>query len=262
MKVIQVTDMHLVPQGERLHGLDPRKRLDACIEDINANHSDAQVCIFTGDLTHQGKIAAYENLRECLANLSVPYHLMVGNHDDRQNFWSVFPDAPRDEHGFVQRSLDLLAGRFILLDTVEAGEKWGSFCERRAAWLRQQLAGAGDRPVYLFLHHPPFDIGIPSVDHIKLRDASRLSGTVKQYHTIRYLFFGHVHRPMTGTWCGVPYCTFRGTNHQVAFDFVTVEQVPKSHEPPAYAVIFVRPDELVVHFHDFLDKSALPLLPS
>ncbi len=184
---------------------------------------------------------------------------MVGNHDHRDNFRSVFPEAPHDEHGFVQRTLDLPVGRFILLDTVEAGEKWGSFCERRTAWLRQQLDSAGDQAVYLFLHHPPFDIGIPSVDHIKLRDATRLSDIVKQYRTIKYLFFGHVHRPMTGTWCGVPYCAFRGTNHQVAFDFVTVEQVPKSHEPPAYAVIFIRPDALVVHFHDFLDKSLLPL---
>lgn len=258
MKVIQVTDTHLVPPGESLHGLDPRKRLDACIEDINVHHSDARVCIFTGDLTHQGKVAAYENLRECLANLSVPYHLMVGNHDHRENFWSVFPQAPRED-GFVQRAFDLPAGRFILLDTVEAGEKWGSFCERRAAWLRQQLDGAGDRAVYLFLHHPPFDIGIPSVDRIKLRDVKHLGDIIDQYRTIKYLFFGHVHRPVTGTWRGVPYCAFRGTNHQVAFDFVTVEQVPKSHEPPAYAVIFVRAEELVVHFHDFLDGSALPL---
>lgn len=259
MKVIQVTDTHLVSPGETLHGLDPRERLDACVADINANHSDAQLCVFTGDLAHQGQVAAYESLRECLAKLSVPYYLMVGNHDHRDNFRNVFPETVCDEHGFVQRALDLPAGRFILLDTVEAGEKWGSFCERRAAWLRQQLDSADDRAVYLFLHHPPFDIGIPSVDRIKLRDAKHLSDIIKQYATIKHLFFGHVHRPMTGTWCNVPYCALRGTNHQVAFDFVTVEQVPKSHEPPAYAVIFIRPDALVVHFHDFLDKSALPL---
>lgn len=259
MKILQVTDMHLVPPGETLHRLDPRKRLDACVEDINANHRDAKLCIFTGDLTHKGEVAAYENLRDCLANLAVPYQLMVGNHDRRDHFWRVFPEAPRDEHGFVQRVMDLRAARLILLDTVEAGEKWGSFCERRADWLRRQLDSAGDRTVYLFLHHPPFDIGIPSVDRIKLRDATHLSAILKQYRSIKYLFFGHVHRPMTGTWCGVPYCAFRGTNHQVAFDFVTADQVPKSHEPPAYAVIFFRPQELVIHFHDFLDKSALPL---
>ncbi len=37
MKLIQITDTHLVPPGERLYGLDPRARLEACIADVNAS---------------------------------------------------------------------------------------------------------------------------------------------------------------------------------------------------------------------------------
>jgi 3',5'-cyclic AMP phosphodiesterase CpdA len=44
MKFIQVTDMHIMPPGERLLGLDPRAQLDACIADINAHHADAELC--------------------------------------------------------------------------------------------------------------------------------------------------------------------------------------------------------------------------
>jgi hypothetical protein len=50
----------------------------------------------------------------------------------------------------------------------------------------------------------------------------------------------------------------RGTNHQVPFDFETVEWVPKSHEPPAYAVAFIDAGQVIVHFHDYLDASTVP----
>ncbi len=50
----------------------------------------------------------------------------------------------------------------------------------------------------------------------------------------------------------------RGTNHQVPFDFDAVEVVPKSHEQPAYAVVFLEEQQTTVHFHDFLDTYRVP----
>jgi hypothetical protein len=43
--------------------------------------------------------------------------------------------------------------------------------------------------------------------------------------------------------------------HQVPFDIDAFEAVPKSHEPPAYAIIFLETDQTTVHFHDYLDSS-------
>lgn len=262
MKFVQITDTHFVPPGAELHGLDPRQRLDACIADINANHGDAELCVITGDLAHKGQAEAYRHLRDCLSHLSIPYRLVIGNHDDRETFRDVFPEAACDENGFVQSVVETSAGRFIMLDSVEKGQHWGSFCAQRAAWLKAQLAAARDMAVYLFIHHHPFDIGIPSVDNIRLRDASLLRDTIAGYDNIRHLFLGHVHRPVAGNWGGLSYSIFRGTNHQVPFDLKTITPVPKSHEPPAYAVVFLTPDSVAVHIHDYLDRSALPLPPN
>ena len=263
MKIIQITDTHLVPPGKELHGLDPRARLDACIADVNANHADAELCIITGDLVHGGQIESYQNLRDCLSMLSIPYHLLIGNHDNRQNFREGFPETACDDNGFVQSVIDTAAGLFILLDTVlenaEKGAHWGAFCDRRAGWLKAQLEESGNRSVYVFMHHPPFDIALPSVDNLKLRESNAFDNVVGDFNSIRHLFFGHVHRPVSGSWRGIPFSTLRGTNHQVAFDFETVSPVPKSHEPPSYGVVFVTPETVVVHTHDFLDKSALPV---
>jgi 3',5'-cyclic-AMP phosphodiesterase len=263
MKILQITDPHFVPAGKMLHGLDPRMRLDACIADINAHHADAVCCFITGDLAHAGQIDAYENLKECLSQLAVPHVLLVGNHDRRPAMLSVFPDTPVDENGFIQSVVETKAGHCILLDTAllapEAGEHWGEFCELRATWLQARLDEAGDEPVFLFLHHPAFDISLPSLDNIRLRDERPLAGVIAGAKNIRHMFFGHVHRPVFGSWLGVPFSILKGTNHQVAFDFETVVPVPKSHEPPAYGVAYLSDTAVVVHSHDYLDRSALPV---
>ena len=41
-------------------------------------------------------------------------------------------------------------------------------CNLRLKWLQEELISAGKQPVYIFMHHPPFDIGLPYVDKIKL----------------------------------------------------------------------------------------------
>ena len=47
MKIIQVTDTHLMPRGTELNGLNPIERLEACIASITEHHSDAELCIIT-----------------------------------------------------------------------------------------------------------------------------------------------------------------------------------------------------------------------
>lgn len=257
MKIIHISDTHLVGAGQRIYGLDPRARLEACIADINARQSDAAFCILSGDLTDRGDRGAYRELREVLQDLRIPWHLMMGNHDSRAELLEVFPETPTDPHGFVQRVLDTPRGRVLLLDSVETGSHAGVFCEARAGWLAARLDEAGDRPAYLFLHHPPFDIGIPSLDRIRLREPGPLIRALEGRRNLRHLFLGHVHRPVSGAWRGIPFSAVKSTAHQVAFDLQTEGPIPKSHEPPAYAVILLAADQTVVHLHDYLDRSRI-----
>src|SRR5262249_46893943 len=83
MKLIHITDTHLVEPGLKLYGLDPKARLDAAIADINRHHSDAALAIITGDLTHWGEVGAYRNFLHSMNGLCVPYVVLVGNHDRR-----------------------------------------------------------------------------------------------------------------------------------------------------------------------------------
>ncbi len=75
MKIIQVTDLHLVTPGETLCGLDPLARLQACIADINRNNDDAALVIFTGDLSETGDEVTYRALSDELGKLIPPFRL-------------------------------------------------------------------------------------------------------------------------------------------------------------------------------------------
>lgn len=259
MKLIHVTDTHLVPRGELLYGLNACERLDACVDDINRHHADAELCVITGDLAHNGTPQAYGDFRDAIARLPMPVHLLAGNHDRRETMREMFPAIGVDENGFLQSVVQTSAGLFILLDTVEHAKGWGSFCEKRRAWLKARLEEAGNAPVFLFMHHAPFHVGIPSVDRLGLGGDGVLMGELlAPYRNIRHLFFGHYHRPICGSWRGIPVSTMRGTNHQVPFDLDTVDWVPKSLEPPAYALAFIDTDQVIVHFHDYLDTSIVP----
>ncbi len=72
MKIIHVTDTHLISPGETLHELDPEGRFEACMEDIILTHSDAECIVITGDLADKGESVAYEVLQKLLYQYHVP----------------------------------------------------------------------------------------------------------------------------------------------------------------------------------------------
>lgn len=252
MKFIHVTDLHLVPPGERLWGLDPFERLDACLADLAAHHGDAAFCAITGDLAERGEIAAYEALKRRLAAFPVETHLMLGNHDDRANYLSVFGGA--DAAGFVQHGMTRDGARFLFLDTLKGPpSSAGLYDGPRRAWLAAELEAARGLPVYLFLHHPPFGIAHPLMDLIMLDEPETFAGLLEG-HGIRHIFFGHAHRTISGQWRGIPFSALPSLNHQLPLSAAAVDTV-YSDEPPMYSVIHLDHDRTIVHSDAFLHRG-------
>ncbi len=251
MKFIHFTDTHLVNPVGRLHDLNPEVRFKSCIESINRSHADAECCVVTGDLADCGEDEAYELFAQQIRGFNLPCHLLVGNHDNREKFTQYFPQVPVDHDGFVQYVVKTSVGVFVMLDTVVTGSPAGAYCETRQAWLRDTLAAHNYEPVYLFMVHPPFDIHLPSIDRIGLADKPDFAEAVRPYKNIRHLFFGHAHRPISGSWRGIPFSTLRGTNHQVDLNFVS-EKIKFVDEPPEYSVVFLSDETIVVHTHSYM----------
>lgn len=246
MKLIHLTDPHLVPTGENLFGLDPADRLRRTFIQINRDHADAELCVITGDLTDKGTREAYGLLKELLEELAVPHRLLLGNHDRRANFAAAFPEAERDANGYIQSTLDLPAGRFIFLDTLVEGRGYGALDDGRRDWLQARLREAPDRPVFLFAHHPLQPIGMPHIKPIDLVDTGPVMDAVTAHGGVQHVFCGHVHVDVGGSWRGVPFSASRGVAHQIVPNLVRTD-AEFINDDPAFVVALIGKTGTLLH---------------
>ena len=258
MKFIHISDIHLVSGDGPLNGCVPSARLNKCIQDITKWHGDAKFCVISGDLSEYAEKGAYQSLKKKLLEFQIPCFLMIGNHDDRDLFQSVFTNNPCDENKFVQSSFETDERVFIFLDTKKQGKNVhdGELCENRLDWLKKQLINSGNKPTYLFMHHPPFDIGIPYMDNIRLFGSDQFLSTLSHGKNIQHIFYGHVHRLTFVKWHGYTFSSLTSLNHQSPLVGESV-QGEFCDEPPAYGVVLIDGDQLTIHFNNFLDRKPL-----
>lgn len=254
-KLIHVTDPHLPPPGKLLCALDAAGRLRAVVEEVNRLHADAAALVLTGDVAYHGQAVGYQLARDILEQLKIPCHLLIGNHDNREVFKRIFDKTPVDDDGFVQYVVELDLGSLIILDTVHHGHEDGEMCDARLRWLADRLEERAGQPVFIFMHHPPFDVGIQSVDSMKLNQGSQIAELLLLHGNARHIFYGHVHRAISGSWHGIPTFALPSTNHQVGLLFDSSDEMIGTHEPPAYGVVLVDDETIVVHQKYFADTS-------
>ena len=255
MRFVILTDTHFLERGRTNYAIDPAKRLEAAIETINREHADIDFVIITGDLAHWGQLEAYTHLKSTLASLKAPLLPMMGNHDRRMPFREVFPDADFDGDGFIQSIRVFEDATVVTLDTLDEDgpSHAGVLCPKRLSFLERALGEAPkDRPLLLFQHHPPFVTGLPHMDRIMLRNGAEEAELFDRIRRPDFMFMGHVHRPISGVWHGVPFHIQRALAHQVAFDLHTKETIPGTHEPPDYALVTVTGRDVVILTRSFL----------
>jgi 3',5'-cyclic-AMP phosphodiesterase len=256
MRFIHLTDTHLTVPDKLLYGIDPAKRLREAVADINTRFGDAEFVIVTGDLAHRGEPDAYTLLRTILRDLKIPVHLGIGNHDDRAEFCRQFPDTPTDPSGFVQYSVEISDRVFIMLDSMADGGSSGVLGPDRLNWLSDALHTRPHCDTFVFLHHAPVALGIPDLDDIGLRDAAAFGDIVDKARCVKHVFFGHVHRPVSGSWRGIPFSTQRSLVNQSALNFRRDGGILDNLEPPAYSVVDIADSgDIIVHLHEFMDTS-------
>jgi len=250
VKLLQLTDIHLTTPGQTIGGRDPNLNFQKALDHALELHPDADALVVTGDLSDWGDRDDYLRLKERLETLTLPVHLCIGNHDERDVFLSVFPERA-DGNGFVQTVFPLPIGSGIALDTWGPGTHAGFYCEKRRSWLEAQLERL-DGPVFLFMHHNPVPIGIAPMDKIMLQDADAF-GMLVARHTgkVRHIFHGHCHLPLSGSLHGVPLSAPRGTNHAGWPDFGNERNLSASDLPQSYAVILVDETTVMVHMVEY-----------
>lgn len=257
MKLVHLSDIHI--HSDTILGSDPVEHFKAVLDHVSEYHADADKVVITGDLTHYGHSESYQQLKVLLHNSglteSLSPRLLVGNHDNRDEFLSVFPDTACDSNGFVQSVEATDIGWFVYLDTLQAGTHAGHLCSQRMVWLEEVLfkARAAGTAVWLFMHHNPVQVHVQSADSIGLVQAAEFAGLLKRFDgVVRHIFFGHCHYTLSGRIHGASFSAPRSTNHPCWPDFENKD--PRLGFGPLernYNVCFLTEHDIVVHSIDF-----------
>lgn len=259
MKFIHLSDPHITTNDFHLYGLDPYFRLEAAIKSINKNFKDIDFIVITGDLTEYGDTKAYRKLRKIIKKSKIEVILLIGNHDNRKNFLKVFKDYPTN-NGYIQDTRIYENKAFIFLDTKIPDTPSGNMSDEQYKWFEQQLIEHKEKETFIFMHHPPMKCGIPIMDSMRFDSHKRLKSILTKYPNIKYIFFGHIHRIITGIWSGIPYFGIRGTNHQLSLKHSVKHQYTTSEEKPAFGIIEIDNKDIVINIHEYLDEDKCYLI--
>jgi Icc protein len=178
--IAQLTDPHMrVGPGDGASARALAGAVDAVLP-----HDPAAVVV-TGDIANSGSPSEYERVRELLAPLSVPVHVLPGNHDDHDALMAAF-DLPA-----VQYSVRCGPLRIIACDTTVPGRDDGRFDAARREWLREQLEPGV--PTLVAMHHPPLLTGAPAFDELGLPAEDRRA-LLELLGPDARVIAGHIHR--------------------------------------------------------------------
>jgi 3',5'-cyclic AMP phosphodiesterase CpdA len=204
MLIAQITDTHIRANGAFAFDgkADTSARLAAAVRFLATHTPRPDVVLATGDLADTGSAADYRKLAELLAPLEMPVLPIPGNHDSRAPLQDAFPGiARRAATRYVQYAVDDYPVRLIAIDTLQEGRIGGYLCAERLAWIGHALA-ASPRPTVLFMHHPPFDLGIAGNDDMRCEGAAELERIVRAHGNVQAVLCGHLHRPVARRWGG------------------------------------------------------------
>lgn len=259
-----MTDIHIGFDPEAMPEELNRTRFRAVLERILTSPNRPDLMVVSGDLTDHGDADSFAKTAALLGKCPFPVLPMVGNHDTREELLRAFPDTPVED-GFVHYAVDRQGLRILCLDTLELGRHGGAFCEARARWLRGKLEEAPGSPVAIFMHHPPVVAGIGWMDPGEEEPwVSRFGDALAGHeHRVQAIHCGHLHRPLTARFRGIPLSVTPSVAPLVALDLRPVDpEQPDDRalittEPPSYALHRWDGETLVTHYETVSDWQVL-----
>jgi len=139
---------------------------------------------------HQDYVTLKQELQP-IVDAGIPLHMAMGNHDNRERFWEVFPDHQKLSAGSVEGkhayTLDAPNGTWFILDSNrETDFTPGELGAAQLEWLAQELDKRSDKPVLLMAHHyPEGENGI--------LDFESFWKVIQPRKQVKAFFYGHSH---------------------------------------------------------------------
>ncbi|MGI9302304.1 MAG: metallophosphoesterase [Gammaproteobacteria bacterium] len=176
--------------------------------EIAAMQPAPKFVIHLGDIVHpvpslpifQDAVSIFKEITEPLA---VPLYVIPGNHDvgDKRIDWMPaeqvcddYLETYREAFGKDFYSFDEGATRFVMLNSLLPNSGLADEA-RQQQWLEEQIAQAGERRVFIFMHYPPYIYAADEPGNYDNIDEPARSWVLTQMRKphVEAVFAGHVH---------------------------------------------------------------------
>ena len=204
MRIAILSDIHMIPREgvERffLYGeveVNLRVQYNFLASKLKKVNPAPDLIIINGDLTNESDLESYRIIAEGLADFDIPKFAVMGNHDSHLNLHKFFP-SPDKSTVLPFFSFDQEQNHFILLDSVSESDDYGNLVEGyidhdQMKWLKNDLTENKSKRTFIFLHHPPLDVGVEWMDELGLKNKAEFWETISGQDQISKIFFGHLH---------------------------------------------------------------------
>ena len=170
--------------------------LTACVRELAAWPVKPATVIVNGDLAFRSGLTAdygtFGRIFEPIRALA-PVHLLLGNHDDRENCWQAFRRDATKQSARLHRQATVFASdraNWFLLDSLDVtGATPGEFGAPQLDWLERELAARPDKPAILVGHH---NLQVPG-DTPGLKDSAAFEELFARHRQVKVYIFGHTH---------------------------------------------------------------------
>jgi len=195
-----VSDTHIREEREQKYrGVNPAENFVHVRTEILALKPRPAGVIVTGDLVflegHAADYAVLADLVRPFRDAGIGLHFALGNHDNRENFWSAFPDAkPAGKPPVPDKHVGIIStprANWLLLDSLEKTKATpGLLGKAQLDWLAKELDARPEKPAIVVAHHPRD----PTRALEGLKDTDALFDVLRPRRQVKAYVFGHTHR--------------------------------------------------------------------
>lgn len=237
----QLTDLHVRVGPDDVEGAH---RVAATVAAAASFAPMLTAVVITGDIAENGTEQEYDRARELLGPLTMPIHVIAGNHDDPRALAAAFRTTTR-------WSARVGGVRLVGIDTTVPDSDGGALGDERLAWVAKTLA-QDTAPTLLAMHHPPIETGVAAMDEIGLPavDRAALAEVLAGTPQVRRVISGHVHRAVTGRIAGCPVTLSPSAERQLSLDLGGGDDVAFTDEPPAFMVHVAVDGDIASHVQE------------
>jgi len=191
---ILISDTHICTHREYTYrDTKPAETFAKTVGQVLALDPRPAGIIISGDLAgHQGLPENYKLIKELylpIREAGIPLHLVLGNHDHRENFWTAFPeDKPAGAADRQAAVVETPLANWFLMDSLDKTDTTpGLLGADQLQWLAKSLDAHADKPALLVAHH--------NLEGLTgLHDAAALLQTAMDRKQAKAYFYGHTHQ--------------------------------------------------------------------